>query len=113
MGHEPERGDLALVEAWRAGDARAGHALFERHYACIAGFFRNKVDSELADLIQTTFLGCLAAIDLFRGAASFKPFLLAIARNVLLLHYRRKRRHAGKLDPGVTSLQDLGPTPTA
>lgn len=113
MGSDTELGDLALVEAWRAGDARAGQALFERHYACVARFFRNKVDSEPADLIQTTFLNCLEAIDRFRGAASFKTYLLAIARNVLLLHYRRKRRHDSKLDPGVTSVQDLGPTPTA
>ncbi|MCA9713119.1 MAG: sigma-70 family RNA polymerase sigma factor [Myxococcales bacterium] len=104
--------DHELLQAWQAGDARAGSTLFERHYKCVARFFSNKVDADIADLIQKTFLGCLESLHRFRGDASFKTYLLSIARNVLLMYYRRKRRHDARLDPGVTSIQDLGPTPT-
>ncbi len=104
--------DHELLQAWRAGDERAGSALFERHYKCVARFFANKVDADIADLIQKTFLGCLESLSRFRGDAKFKTYLLSIARNQLLMYYRRKRRHDARLDPGVTSVQDLGPTPT-
>ncbi len=105
--------DRELLEAWRAGDERSGSTLFERHYRCVSRFFSNKVDGETADLIQKTFLSCVESLPRFRGDAQFKTYLLAIARNVLLMHYRGKRRHDARFDPGVTSVQDLGPTPTA
>ena len=103
---------VGLLDAWRAGDQRAGSRLFERHYKRVARFFRYKAaEREMADLIQKTFLGCVESLARFRGDASFKSFLLAIARNVLLMHYRTRRRRGPALDPGVTSLLDIGPTP--
>jgi DNA-directed RNA polymerase specialized sigma24 family protein len=51
--------DIELLEAWRGGDRRAGEQLFERHYAAVARFFRNKLEFGVDDLIQRTFLACV------------------------------------------------------
>lgn len=73
-------------------------------------FFRTKVGSESADLVQQTFLACIEARDRYRGHASFKTFLLAIARHQLFAFYREQKKLA--LDVTVTSLRDLGTSPS-
>ena len=52
--------DAQLVARWRQGDKSAGEALFERYYDGVARFFYNKVGERSADLIQKTFLACVA-----------------------------------------------------
>lgn len=103
--------DLQLLEAWRAGDLPAGAQLFERHYAGIARFFSNKVGSEREDLIQSTFLACLEGIDRFRGDASFRTLLFAIARFKLLKHLREQSRDHHYRDPAPPLLEADGPSP--
>ena len=105
--------DLELLDAWRGGDRDAGEQLFERHFDAIARFFRNNVDRGIDDLIQRTFLACVESKDRFRGDASFRTFLFAVAHNVLGKHYRSQRRHGDKIDFGVTSVHDLSPSPSA
>ncbi len=83
------RHDLDLLEAWRAGDLNAGETLFERHFEAVYRFFCNKVPRDVDDLVQETFLGCVSAKDRFRQDASFRTFLFAIARKVLLKHRQR------------------------
>jgi RNA polymerase sigma factor (sigma-70 family) len=107
-----DRSDLELLEAWRGGDRRAGEQLFERHFDAVARFFRNKVDRGIDDLIQRTFLACVEGKDRFRGEASFRTFLFAVAHNVLGKHYRTQRRHGDRIDFGVTSVHDLAPSPS-
>ncbi len=104
--------DLELLEAWRGGDRHAGEQLFERHFDAVARFFRNKVNRGIDDLIQRTFLACVEDKDRFRGEASFRTFLFAVAHNVLGKHYRRQRRHGERIDFGVTSVHDLAPSPS-
>ncbi|MCH9680683.1 MAG: sigma-70 family RNA polymerase sigma factor [Deltaproteobacteria bacterium] len=104
--------DLELLEAWRGGDRQAGEQLFERHFDAVARFFRNKVNRGIDDLIQRTFLACVEGKDRFRGEASFRTFLFAVAHNVLGKHYRTQRRHGGRIDFGVTSVHDLAPSPS-
>jgi RNA polymerase sigma factor (sigma-70 family) len=101
--------DAELLAAWRAGDARAGSRLFDRHYERLAQFFRNKVGDEVYDLIQQTMVTCLEHCDRLRVDTSFAAFLLGIARNVLLHHYRSRARKHDKLDFGVVSVADLMP----
>jgi RNA polymerase sigma factor (sigma-70 family) len=105
--------DEVLFESWRGGDARAGAELFERHYAAIARFFRNKVDGDAPDLIQKTFLGCIEGRERVRGDSSFRTYLFAVAHNVLFKHFRTRARDGARLDFGVTSVHDLRPTATA
>lgn len=102
--------DADLLEQWSAGSRDAGNELIERHFEIVHRFFRNKVGPELEDLVQETFLGCVEARARYQGHASFKTFLLAIARNQLFTHYGKQRREA--LDTGMTSLHDLGTSPS-
>ncbi|PRQ03193.1 RNA polymerase sigma factor [Enhygromyxa salina] len=99
--------DSALLAAWRDGDSRAGSQLFDRHYARLARFFKNKVGDEIYDLIQQTMLTCLESCDQLRDDARFAPFLLGVARNVLLHHYRTRARKHDKIDFDVSSVADL------
>jgi RNA polymerase sigma factor (sigma-70 family) len=99
----------ALSSAWASGDMDAGSLLFERHYRAVYRFFVNKLASlaEVEDLVQQSFMAALEAHARYRGDASFKTFLLAIARNLLLKHIR-DRRPNDPLDAGETSLADCG-----
>jgi RNA polymerase sigma-70 factor (ECF subfamily) len=106
-----ERANQELLEAWAGGDYDAGHCLFERHFATVRRFFRNKVGAELEDLVQQTFLGCLEARARYRGEANFKTFILSIARNQLYSHYRRVTKRAD-LDFSVQSIEDMGTSPS-
>lgn len=103
--------DLDLLLAWRAGDEAAGARLVERHFASVYGFFRHKVQTDVEDLVQRTFLRCVEARDAFRGESSFRTYLFTIARNELFGHYRRR---GVDVDADTTSsaLIEPGPSPT-
>jgi len=101
--------DAALLDAWRGGDRGAGERLFERHFDAIYRFFERKGLADVGDLVQRTFLGCIEARDRFRGGASFRTFLYAIARHELFGFFRGRKK---EIDFGVSSLADLAPGPS-
>lgn len=81
--------DAELLEAWRRGDREAGESLVERHFSVVHGFLRDKVDTgALDDVVQRTFVACVENQQKFRSEGSFRAWLLGIARNQLLMHYR-------------------------
>lgn len=100
--------DLELLERWRAGDRGAGNELFERYFSSICRFFENKIQGDVEELVQATFMACVDNRDRFRGQSSFRTYLFSIARYQLYGYYRRNRRDGQALDFGVTSLADLG-----
>jgi RNA polymerase sigma-70 factor (ECF subfamily) len=102
--------DLELLDRWRGGDAEAGNELFERHFESVHRFFVNKAPSDAADLVQRTFLACVEARDRFREQSSFRTFLFAIAHHELMAHWRKRAKM--ELDPSVSSLHDLDPSPS-
>ena len=104
--------DVELLEAWRAGDKRAGKRLFERHYDAVHRFFRNKVGPDAPDLVQKTFLGCIESVERFRGEGSFRSWLFAVAYRQLCKHYRSKSSERARFDVGMISAADLDPTPS-
>ncbi len=113
MGAEPGQDDIALLAAWRGGDASAGSRLFERHYPAVARFFRTKApDEALQDLVQKTFLACVEGRDRFRGEAAFRTYLLGIAYRLLYNFYAKRRRERARFDPSTISVHDLGPSPS-
>lgn len=110
------RSDNELLVAWRDGDTRAGKELFERHFTALRRFFANKVDlHEVEDLMQRSFMGCVEAVDRFRGEASFRTFLFAIGRRQLYKHFRDQRVKDGRRadDLSVTSVAELGRSPSS
>jgi RNA polymerase sigma-70 factor (ECF subfamily) len=104
--------DAERLEAWRAGDSKAGNELFQRHFEAIRRFFVNKVDREVEDLVQRTFIACVEGRDRFEGRASFRTFLFAVANNILREFYRQKRRDE-RIDLATDSVVDLGAGPSS
>jgi RNA polymerase sigma factor (sigma-70 family) len=104
--------DADLLDAWRAGDRIAGRRLFELYAPTVTRFFRNKVDGEIDDLVQHTFLACVESRDRVRESASFRAYLLRIARNELFDHYVARQRIVARITPMNTSVIDLGASPS-
>lgn len=84
--------EIALIEAWRAGDERAGDRLVRSHYASVLRFFELKVTAAAADLTQRTFLACVEGKHRYRGDGSFKGYLFGVARHVLFAHLRAAKQ---------------------
>jgi RNA polymerase sigma factor (sigma-70 family) len=103
---DPTRSDLELLRAWASGDKLAGNGLIERHNDAVHRYFINKV----GDLLQQTFLACLEAWQRFRSEASFRTFLLGIARFQLYKFYDKRRNAEGSLS--ITALRDTSTSPT-
>ncbi|HSJ98072.1 MAG TPA: sigma-70 family RNA polymerase sigma factor [Myxococcota bacterium] len=103
--------DLDLLEQWRAGDADAGQALFERHFDSIYGFFETKCPAEADELVQATFLAVLRAKTQFRGDSSFRTYLFTIARNELYRVLRTRQRKGTQVDFALSSIAELVSTP--
>ncbi len=104
--------DAALLLAWRGGDARAGSALVRRRMPEIIRFFRNKVtaESDIADLVNQTFLGCVGSRDEFRHETSVRRFIYQIANNVLFAYIRKRaKREREGLDFAVVCVHELAP----
>ena len=100
--------DRELLQAWAEGDQASGQTLVKRHLGALYGFFRNKLDGEIDDIVQRTFLGCIEALTSFRHDASFRTFLFAIARNKLLMELRSRYRRPEHVDGSTESVFDLG-----
>jgi len=102
--------DAELLDAWRRGDNEAGEALFVRHYAAVARFFRNKVSSDrVADLIQDTFTASVEGRDRIADPDRFRAYLLRIAYHVFCRHLRDSYAKGGApVDLDGSSIEDLG-----
>lgn len=107
--------DFELLDAWRAGDREAGNTLFERYFDPVCRFFTNKVQTNIDDLIQKTFLGCIESRDRFQKQASFRTYLFAVAHNVLRAHFRERRRGAERAEPLLAegSSDEITPSPSS
>jgi RNA polymerase sigma-70 factor (ECF subfamily) len=109
----PSTGEVVLVERARAGDRQAFGELYDRyaaltyrHIHCLVG---DRQTTE--DLTAQTFLQALQAIDRYeeRGIP-FQVWLLRIARNLAINHWRVRRNHS----PGNngSGLEQGNPTPS-
>ncbi|MCH9686888.1 MAG: sigma-70 family RNA polymerase sigma factor [Deltaproteobacteria bacterium] len=105
--------DLDELQAWQGGDQRAGNRLLSKHYDTVYNFFNRKIGGDVGDLVQGTFITCLQVVARFERRSTFRTFLLGIARNKLLEHLRSRRNSPNTpMHSEVTSLQDLGVSPT-
>ncbi|MBL4686820.1 MAG: sigma-70 family RNA polymerase sigma factor [Nannocystaceae bacterium] len=104
--------DLELLEAWRGGDRDAGGKLFQRHFDSICRFFANKIDRDVDDLVQRTFTACVEGRERFQGRSSFRTYLFGVAHNVLRSHLRKRKRESDRFEIGVTSVFDMGLSPS-
>jgi RNA polymerase sigma-70 factor (ECF subfamily) len=109
-GHAP-RSDAELLEAWEQGDRQAATELTRRYYDSVLRFFDLRVTAAAEDLTQRTFLACVESRGRLRSADSFRPFLFAIARRLLLNHLRTRTVEDNVFETGdVSTAIDAGPT---
>jgi RNA polymerase sigma factor (sigma-70 family) len=107
-------GDGSLLRAWRSGDTTAGEALFDRHFASVRRFFRNKVpETDVEDLVQRTFEVLVSCAHQYRAEAPFVTYVLAIARSQLHRWLRKREPTREGIDLAEVSIHDLGVSPTA
>jgi RNA polymerase sigma-70 factor (ECF subfamily) len=104
-------GDVELLEQWRQGDLAAGELLFERYYDQVARFFRGKVSDDIADLVQETFVACVAGRDRLHADTCFRAYIFSAANKVLCFHLRSKYRSGEVVDFDEISMEDVAPGP--
>lgn len=104
--------DHELLARWRDGDLAAGDELVSRYFTSIHRFFRAKLDGDVDELVQRTFVGCLEATERFRSGHALRPFLFGIARRQLLKYLAELRKSARHEDVGELPMATLDPTPT-
>jgi RNA polymerase sigma-70 factor (ECF subfamily) len=103
--------DAELLDAWAAGDRQAATALVDRYYRSVFRFFDLRVGWLAEDLTQRTFLACVESRARLRDKDSFRPFLFAIARGLLLNHLRTRTVESNVFETGdVSTAADPGPT---
>jgi RNA polymerase sigma factor (sigma-70 family) len=103
--------DLVLLTAWQGGDARAGEALFVRHFRAVYRFFETKYPTEADELVQATFLACVGAKQRFHEGSSFRAYLFTVARHELYRVIRERHRAMANINFEVSSVAELGATP--
>jgi RNA polymerase sigma factor (sigma-70 family) len=104
--------DLELLDRWGKGERDAGALLLERHFDALYAFLRRRAIGSVDDLMQQTLLACVEGRARFRGEASFRTYLLQIARYQLYAHYRRTKTIRTADWPDFVE-SDRDPSPTA
>ena len=86
--------DIELVEGCRRGDEAAWRELVRRHTRKVFGLayrFAGRVD-EAEDLTQEVFVKVYERLERYRAdTGSFGTWLMTVARNHAIDHYRRRR----------------------
>lgn len=115
MGSDDEQSDEDLVSAWRSGDRRAGAQLFSRHFETVRRHIANKVhaDSDITELIQEVFTAVVERKDRISSPASFRGYLLGIARNRIFKYWDARRRRQRDSDIGMCSIAELCAGPSS
>lgn len=105
------REDRDLLLAWADGDRPAGTEFYRRYADRVTRFFARKMDCDVADLVQRTFLKVLEAQKKGAQIESVGGYLFATARTELYEALREKQKR-GRFEPAVTSLADIGTSPS-
>jgi RNA polymerase sigma-70 factor (ECF subfamily) len=96
--------DAELIAAYVAGNAEAFALLYDRHERAVYRFILRQVqDAAVADdLLQDTWLAVVRAAQTYtpQANAAFTTWLLTIARNRVLDHFRAKRPDVSFDDSG-------------
>jgi RNA polymerase sigma-70 factor (ECF subfamily) len=106
-------GDEDLLDRCRLGDENAWRELVTRHSRKVFGLcyrFSGRVD-EAEDLTQDVFLRVYQSLDRYRSSAgAFRTWLMTVARNHAIDHYRRRREERQRRDDGVEGEMELLPS---
>lgn len=84
--------DEALMRDWAAGRLSAFEALYARHRGMLYRFLLRGTGEAMADeLFQETWARVVAARARWKPEAKFSTWLLQIAHNLMVDHWRRQR----------------------
>lgn len=93
------------------GDSEHFGGLYEKYYRSVCDYFYHRLSGDRAaaeDLAQETFVRAFSHLDRFRQAnASYLTYLLRIAHNLLVNHYRDSRPAAALEDGDMGEEQGL------
>lgn len=102
-----------LLERCRKGDEGAWRELVARHSRKVFGLcyrFSGRVD-EAEDLTQEVFLRVYQSLDRYRSSGgAFNTWLMTVARNHAIDHYRRRREERNRRDDGALGEMELLPS---
>ena len=104
--------DVELLEQWSGGNKPAGEALLGRYFPVLYRFFANKVSGEVDDLVQQTMIALSQGRDRFEHRASFRSYILSIARFQLYEYVRRRQRANEHFEYDTVTAYDLSPSPS-
>lgn len=81
-----------LIDRLKRGEESAVREWYQGSVGKLLSFFHSKVlvTSDAEELVQDTFLSCLASLPLFRGTSGLYSFMLGIARHELADYWRKK-----------------------
>lgn len=92
-----QHSDSQLVISYISGQEAAFEVLLNRHQEAIFKFIYHKLkDSELAnDIFQETFVKVIQKLKVgaYQEEGKFLPWVLRIAHNLVIDHFRRQRKH--------------------
>jgi RNA polymerase sigma-70 factor (ECF subfamily) len=80
---------LRRFRDWKAGDQRAGEALFHELQLRLRAYFRGQPPHVLDDLVQETLVACVVARETLRCEDALLGYVYAVARRVLGRHLQR------------------------
>jgi RNA polymerase sigma-70 factor (ECF subfamily) len=103
--------DEALAKMARDGDQMAFETLCDRYLPVVYNRLRAKLPpEEVEDVTQLVFIGAMKGIRRYRAQASFRTWILSIARHKVSDFYRRRSRRVETvaLDPVDAGQMDGG-----
>ncbi len=112
LSYTPAVDEGELLRAWQAGDTSAGDRLLRIHFDALYRFFASKAPDAVDDLIQATFLEAIRSHEGYRGEASFRAYLLGIARHQLFRLFRSRSRDRLVFRPDEHSVHDTATSPS-
>ncbi len=109
-GRVPQSDERELVSRAQAGDSGAFGAIYQRHVDRVYSYVAFRVrDPTLAeDITQDVFLQALQALRGFDWRGSVAPWLLSIARNAVIDHWRRVGRRHERAESALAGIEEEG-----
>ncbi len=107
-GHEEPGDERELVQRARKGDSSAFGAIYQKHVDRVYSYVAFRVgDTALAeDITQDVFLQALQALHAFDWRGSLAPWLLSIARNAVIDHWRRAGRRPERPESWLSNAEE-------
>jgi RNA polymerase sigma-70 factor (ECF subfamily) len=107
--------DKQLIKLAKDGEAEAFGELYERHVNAVYRFLYARLDNSMdaEDFTEEVFLRAWNSVTNYRErGVPFLAFLLIIARNVLIDHYRKNGRSPHQVTIEDIQLKDTNPEPS-